>query len=117
MKLKIKVLISVINFSLLTALPLQASNMRRFTATLLPIKEAGRLEDDSRDKGMLWIQNNPSREIFLQFDLSGLPPDLQEADFQAVHVKTGCRQSCLSTCRQSEYRQAAGFRQRLARER
>jgi len=87
MKLKIKVLISAIAFSLLIALPLQASNMQRFTATLLPVKEAGRLEDGSPDKGMLWIQNNPPREIFLQFDLSGLPPDLQEADFQQCTLR------------------------------
>ena len=87
MKLKIKVLISVIIFSIFAASPLQARNKRTFTATLLPIKEAGLLEDDTQNKGLLWIQNNPPREIFLQFDLSGLPHDLQEADFQQCTLR------------------------------
>jgi len=46
------------------------------TMTLLPAQEAG-----ANSTGLLWIQNSPSQDIFLQFDLHALPEGLKETDF------------------------------------
>lgn len=61
----------------------QADGKRQFTMTLLPVQEktdAPQPAKDPSDNGLLSIQNNPARDVYLQFDLSKLPDSLQEAD-------------------------------------
>jgi hypothetical protein len=54
----------------------QAQNERRLTATILPARASAGSETN-----MLWIQNNPAKDVYLQFDLTSLPRGLRESDF------------------------------------
>ncbi len=74
MKAKRSVLATLL-FCLFIGVSAQAQE-RRLTMTLLPAEEKPLSTDD-----LLWIQTNPAKDVYLQFDLSGLPQGLQRASF------------------------------------
>lgn len=82
MKSKIQSLLILLILCLLAASPRQAQCGQQWTQTLLPVKELGAVDNGPNVKGLLWIQNDPQKEIFLQFDLSGLPAGLGQEDFK-----------------------------------
>lgn len=63
------------------------------TMTLLPIQEKTDAISSKRDDAApLWIQNSPVRDVFLQFDLSRLPPGLKESDFVRCTLRIVARE-------------------------
>ena len=81
MKLKVHFLLIFLILLPAVGFPLPAQSGQHLTMTLLPVRESGTVEGDPNAKGLLWIQNDPQKEIFLQFDLNGLDPGLRESDF------------------------------------
>jgi hypothetical protein len=79
MKVKIWILTVVVGV-LGIVFPAHAQAERRLTMTLLPVKAAGAIEGSDGNAGLLWIQNSPARDLYVQFDLSALPPGLGETD-------------------------------------
>jgi hypothetical protein len=69
-------LLATVLFCLCVDVSGQAQNKRQLTMTLLPTRESNRTSDN-----FLWIQNNPAKDVYMQFDLSSLPPGLAKADF------------------------------------
>jgi hypothetical protein len=60
--------------------PVQAQGERLLTTTLLPVSEAGTSKESGAGAGLLWVQNSPPQDVYLKFDLSGLPAGLQDGD-------------------------------------
>jgi hypothetical protein len=87
MKLKLQFFVVLLMLFPAVASSLQAQSARQLTTTLLPINEEGAIEADDDVNDLLWIQTDPSREILLQFDLGGLPPELEEADFRQCTLR------------------------------
>jgi hypothetical protein len=87
MKLKLQFLPILLILSLAVASPLQAKGVQQWTQTLLPAGESGAVEGDPNAKGLLWIQTEPQKAIFLQFDLSGLPPGLGKDNFKKCSLR------------------------------
>jgi hypothetical protein len=76
MKAKLLVLTTLL-FSLCGGVSAQdAQTKSRSTITLLPAKESSAGSDS-----LLWVQNNPPQDTYLQFDLSSLPGGLTQSDF------------------------------------
>lgn len=78
-------------FVLFIVFPSQAQNKQYLTTTLLPVIEEVRNKDNQKEnkpKDSLWIQQNPQKVIFLQFDLSrisaGLIDDFDECFLRLV---------------------------------
>ena len=69
------------------ALPRQAQSGQQWTQTLLPVWQSGAAAEDPKAKGLLWVQNEPQKMIFLQFDLSELPSGLHLDDFKACTLR------------------------------
>jgi hypothetical protein len=80
MKTKIRIFIAII-VALSMGGMAQAQSERRLTTTLLPVKETGAVQANGGNAGLLWVQTNPAKDIYVQFDLSGLPAGLKESDF------------------------------------
>jgi hypothetical protein len=80
MKVKIWILTAMVAI-LGIVCPAHAQSERRLTMTLLPVKEAGAIQASGGNAGLLWIQNSPARDLYVQFDLSALPQGLKETDF------------------------------------
>jgi hypothetical protein len=78
MKTKQWVFLIMILLGLFMASSACAQGEQQLTMTLLPAKEKSASPGDAK---FLWIQTNPARDIFLQFDLSRLPPGLEKSDF------------------------------------
>jgi len=87
MKLKVPFLFTVLVLSPLSGSPAVAQNSRQLTTTLLPVRQSGAVDEPGAVKGLLWVQNNPEKAIFLQFDLSGLPPGLKEGDINQTTLR------------------------------
>ena len=82
MKITIWTSLTTIVFALFMGGFAFAQSGRQSTMTLLPAQESGK---DSA--GLLWIQNSPPQDIFLQFDLRALPEGLEETDFVRCTVR------------------------------
>jgi hypothetical protein len=80
MRTKIRIFIEII-VALAMGGMAQAQSERRLTTTLLPVKETGAVQANGGNAGLLWVQTNPAKDIYVQFDLSGLPAGLGESDF------------------------------------
>jgi len=87
MKLKIRILLTIIILPLAVGFPLQVQSAQLLTKTLLPAREEPAVAGDPITKGLLWIQSDPEKDIFLQFDLSGLAPRLMESDLQKCTLR------------------------------
>jgi hypothetical protein len=76
----------------LIAPPLHAQGVRQVTTTLLPVQAKS-----GAANGFMWIRQgaddkvDPARDLFLQFDLSGLPPGLSEKDITRVTLRLVAR--------------------------
>lgn len=81
MKAKRLVLITVL-LGLFVGISAQAQPTRRLTMTLLPTKESA-----GSQKDLLWIQHNPAKDVYLQFDLRALPQGLTKADFMRCTLR------------------------------
>ena len=93
MKAKL-LLLTTVFFCLSVGVPAQAQTTRRLTITLLPAKEsAGRPAKESAGSkdNLLWIQNNPPKDVYLQFDLSALPQGLSPANFVGCTLRLVAR--------------------------
>jgi outer membrane protein assembly factor BamB len=81
MERRIRILTAIVIFlGLERAAPAQ-DNLRALATTLLPVRETGAIQEQSGNAGLLWIQNNPAKDVYVQFDLRALPPGLAQADF------------------------------------
>jgi hypothetical protein len=87
MKFTKRIFSTLLILSLAVGIPLQAQSAQLLTKTLLPVRESPTVAGDPNTKGLLWIQNDPKKEIFLQFDLSGLAPGLTEGDFEKCTLR------------------------------
>ena len=65
---------------LFMASSIAAQGEQQLTRTLLPAAEKSDPPPEKDNANLLWIQAEPAKEVFLQFDLSGLPAGLEEAD-------------------------------------
>jgi hypothetical protein len=84
MKLKTNFFFIVLISALTISVPVLGQNEHHLTTTLLPVKESG---FDTEENKLLWIQNDPEKESFLQFDLSELPHDLIEKSFIRCNLR------------------------------
>jgi hypothetical protein len=87
MKLKLHLRFTALALCLAVGIPLQAQSAQQLTTTLLPVKESSQDPGDPAARGLFWIQNDPHQEIFIQFDLSGLAPGLNENDFRKCTLR------------------------------
>jgi hypothetical protein len=87
MRPKIKIWLILLMLSLAVGSPLQAQGDQQWTQTLLTARESGAVQGDPNINGLLWIQNDPKKEIFLQFDLSGLPAGLGKDNFKTCTLR------------------------------
>ncbi|MEN6374659.1 MAG: hypothetical protein ABFD75_07760 [Smithella sp.] len=80
MKTKLWIFLLLILLCQFMASSVYAQGEQQVTMTLLPVNEKSDPPDTNKPS-LLWIQANPSKDVFLQFDLSGLPSGLEESDF------------------------------------
>jgi hypothetical protein len=85
-----RLLLFVLALGPVAAAPAQAQATRQVTATLLPVQVQASKAGPS---GLLWIRQgtgsavDADKDIFLQFDLSGLPPGLQDSDMKRATLR------------------------------
>jgi outer membrane protein assembly factor BamB len=81
MKARIGILGVIVGVLAVAAAARAQDNRRSLTTTLLPVRETGAIQEQGANAGLLWIQNNPARDLYVQFDLRALPAGLGKGDF------------------------------------